>query len=408
MAVSESSSSQDSITLHRIPHRFRRRLRWFLLCAGLVPLAAWGSIGNYLLRQGLKVAPPIDPLLQRISVASFATAHPDLQLADDIRQTRLHLAQADLARRTLQNRIPIYFGGALAISAVALLALAYGLGRRVARPIETLTGGIQQFAKGDLRYQIASTGQGDELDFAIVQFNLMGQKLLAQHERLRDTEQLAAWQDIARAMAHDLKNPLTAMKMALARLARPQATAEARHEATSLLSEEIDRLLRMTQSFSAYARLPAPIRKPMPIVPLLEEVAGLYQDMKVPVQVNPKAHPTIVGDGDLLRRAFGNLVKNAIEASEPGDSPVLIRVDADTSYIHIEIVDQGTGISAAILGGALTRSLGSTKIGGSGLGLPVAYKIIFEHGGNLRLVPGHPRGTQAIVTLPLPVTDVTI
>jgi nitrogen fixation/metabolism regulation signal transduction histidine kinase len=301
----------------------------------------------------------------------------------------------------LQNRIPLYFGGALAISTIVLLSLAYGLGRRVSRPIEALTAGIQHFAMGNLHHPIPPTGRGDELDFAIQQFNLMGQKLLAQHERLRVTEQLAAWQDVARAMAHDLKNPLTAMKMALARLERPEPTQAARHEATLLLSEEIDRLLRMTQSFSSYAKLPSPVCKPLRLLPLLEEVALLYRDFAVPVQVASSADPTVVVDGDLLRRALGNLVKNAIEASQPGAGPVLLRLEADASSVNIEVVDDGVGIHVPIEGTLLTRSLGSTKIGGSGLGLPVAYKIIFDHGGNLRLVPGHPHGTRAIVTLPL-------
>ena len=144
--------------------------------------------------------------------------------------------------------------------------------------------------------------------------------------RLKAAEQIAAWQDIARALAHELKNPLTAMKLSLARLSRTDASsppdAARISEAVALLQEEVELLMRMTQSFSAFARLPAPRFQPVALRALLAEVCTLYQGTSpVPVELQPGEELTLHADPDGLRRLFGNLLKNATEASAPERRP---------------------------------------------------------------------------------------
>jgi signal transduction histidine kinase len=159
----------------------------------------------------------------------------------------------------------------------------------------------------------------------------------------------------------------------------------------------------MTQSFSTFAALPPPRLRPLDLRQLLEEVCALYRH-EAPVAVALDAGPpvSIEGDPDQLRRAFGNLLKNALEASRPGDGPVRVSVlGADPASIRVLIDDSGEGLPAAIDGGAMSVGRRSSKPGGSGLGLPICQKIVHEHGGSLRLEPLPERGTRAVVSLPL-------
>jgi two-component system, NtrC family, nitrogen regulation sensor histidine kinase NtrY len=391
----------------RPPRRFRRRLLLVLLLAGVGPLLAWGLAGRSLLEGALSVAPPVGPLLGR-AADELEGGRADPALAGELRAAELHLAQANLARRRLLERTPLWFLLALGVS-VALVAVAAALlGRRLSRPVEQLAGAMARYGRGDFGHEVALTGRGDELDYLGAELNRMGRELLAQRERLQTTEVLAAWRDVARAMAHDLKNPLTAMRMALGRLARPDRSPEAAGEAVSLLQDQLDVLIKMTQSFSDFARLPAPAPRPLDLAALLEEIAALYQAEARDggIVVRAQVRPTIVGDADQLRRAFGNLLKNALEASAPGDGPVEI-VFAGPSPgegggpVRVTVRDRGAGIAAALEGGDLVKGLGSTKAAGRGLGLPIAHKIIHDHGGRLRLAPAPPRGTEAVVELPI-------
>jgi signal transduction histidine kinase len=119
------------------------------------------------------------------------------------------------------------------------------------------------------------------------------------------------------------------------------------------------------------------------------------------VELAPGTDITLQADPDGLRRLFGNLVKNAIEASSAGAQPVRISVEPQPASLRISIRDGGAGISSALEGAALTRGLFSTKPGGSGLGLPISQKIAHEHGGTLRLEPAPGGGTLALVEFPL-------
>ena len=172
-------------------------------------------------------------------------------------------------------------------------------------------------------------------------------------------------------------------------------------ESAQLLGEQIDVLLRMTESFSQFARLPAPRKISVDLAELLRETSSLYSG-GAPVPVECVTDPLrLDGDPDQLRRAFGNLIKNALEASRPGDGPVEIEARGYAGKARVLVRDRGGGIPARLDGAQLLRSLGSTKPQGSGLGLPIAQKIVHEHGGTLVLEPREGRGAQAVVELPL-------
>lgn len=395
----------------RPPLRFRRRLLAVMLVTGLVPLVLLAVLAQDALERVLSVSiAPVERVLEDVSSELERRGVPP----DTLNEARLNLAQAELARQALVRRVPAFIAVLVLVAAAVLAGAAVLLGRALTRPIVTLTEGMWAYARGDLSVRLpASEPPRDELQFLLARFNRMGQELLAQRERLKTAEQIAAWQDVARALAHELKNPLTAMKLSLARLSRTDASAPPDPtriaEAVALLQEEVDLLMRMTQSFSTFARLPAPRFQPVALRPLLAEVCALYQGTSpVPVELAPAsggmddAALALRADPDGLRRLFGNLVKNATEASPPGASPVRVAIEApEAAAVRVTIRDGGPGVSSVLEGPALTRGLFSTKPGGSGLGLPISQKITHEHGGTLRLEPVPGGGTLATVVLPL-------
>jgi len=376
-----------------------------MLLAGWVPLVLLGALAQGALERVLSVSiAPVEGVLDDVSAELARRELPQ----DSLNEARLNLAQAELARRALVRRVPAFITGLVLVSGAALTVAAVLLGRALTRPVSTLTEGMWAYARGDLSVRLAAPEPPrDELQFLLGQFNKMGQELLSQRERLKSAEQIAAWQDVARALAHELKNPLTAMKLSLARLTRtdvptPRDTTRIT-EAVALLQEEVDLLMRMTQSFSTFARLPAPRFQDVPLRPLLAEVCALYEGTSpVPVTLLPGAEATLRADPDGLRRLFGNLVKNAAEASAGSPAPVLVSLEPlDAGGVRVTVKDGGSGIPAVLEGPALTRGLFSTKPGGSGLGLPISQKIVHEHGGSLRLEPAPGGGTLARVDLPL-------
>jgi nitrogen fixation/metabolism regulation signal transduction histidine kinase len=337
--------------------RFRRRLLAVMLAAGLLPLAGGGLAVGFGLSRMLSLSlGRLDPLLERAQEASR-----DPALSRDLSQARVDLLQAELARRSLARLAPWALFAVIGASAALLAVAAVALGRTLSRPVERLAQGMLQVARGDLSVRVPEEGGEDELGLLVRQFNRMTGELEAQRKRLQLTEELAAWQT----------------------------------------GEQIDVLLRMTESFSQFARLPAPRKVPVDLAELLRETSTLYAGSS-PVPVECVTDPLrLDGDPDQLRRVFGNLVKNALEASRPGDGPVEIEAHEHAGKARVLVRDHGAGIPARLDGAQLLRSLGTTKPQGSGLGLPIAQKIVHEHGGTLVLEPREGRGAQAVVELPL-------
>ena len=407
--------------------RFRRRLLAVLLLCGLAPLIAWGALASRAAAQALSLSlEPLEPLLERAQAAAHRLepgpgqgSVRDPELEADLRAARLHLGQVELARRSLGRLLPLLLLGAALLSAGLLTAAAALLGRALSRPLELLAQGMARVGQGDLSQPLAERPgrDDDELELLVRAFNRMAAELRVQRERLRASENLAAWQDVAQRLAHELKNPLTAMKLALARAQRATDPvepavggdqvagapdrAERLREATGLLAEEVEVLLRMTASFAQFARLPAPELRDLDLGLLVREAAGLYAAAgPVPVQCAAGDCP-VRGDPDQLRRLLGHLIKNGLEASRAGGPPVEVALAIEGGRARVEIRDGGAGLAAPIEGMELLRSRGSTTPPGSGLGLPIAQKIAHDHGGGLRLEPRPGGGAVARVDLPV-------
>src|SRR5205807_2846471 len=146
------------------------------------------------------------------------------------------------------------------------------------RPVEELAADMGRVAQGQLELpeRALPAEGGDELKFLQRELRAMAARLHEQRQRLAVSEGLAAWREVARQLAHELKNPLTAMRMALARLSRG-AAQEPLREAVALLEEEVEVLLRLTNNFATFAKLPEPAPRPLELGALLGEVCALYR-----------------------------------------------------------------------------------------------------------------------------------
>jgi two-component system nitrogen regulation sensor histidine kinase NtrY len=230
---------------------------------------------------------------------------------------------------------------------------------------------------------------------------------------LVDAQKKAAWADVARRVAHEIKNPLTPIQLSAERLKRrygPQITdgKETFDLCTDTITRQVDDIRRMIDEFSTFARMPQAQKKNENLVTISREVLILYQQShhKIKFITDYPDHPvTIFADRQQIRQALLNLIKNAIEAMDDlvhsdEQQTITIRIQQQDTTAMIQILDNGHGFSPDVLARAAEPYV-TTKEYGSGLGLSIVTNIIHEHHGTLKLDNHKPRGAQITISLPL-------
>lgn len=221
---------------------------------------------------------------------------------------------------------------------------------------------------------------------------------------LVQAQKLAAWNEAARRIAHEIKNPLTPIQLSAERIARKfrngdADTAAAIEEGTKTIVSEVGQLKRMVDEFARFARMPAVHLRHAQLAEILEEAAALYRDVKpgVAVGVAVESDIELLVDPEQIRRAVGNLLKNAVEATEAGE----VRVSARRAphRVVIEVADPGRGVPDADKE-KLFLPYFSTKGRGTGLGLAIVHRIVNDHDGRISVHDNHPRGTRFEIELP--------
>jgi two-component system nitrogen regulation sensor histidine kinase NtrY len=233
------------------------------------------------------------------------------------------------------------------------------------------------------------------------------------------TQRVAAWRDVARRLAHEIKNPLTPIQLCAERMRRhftaaPAASRELVEECTTTIVGEVESLKALVDEFAQFARMPAPKTVPSDLNALLTETLALYNGLFREIAIEPRFEaglPTVRVDVEQLRRVVINLVDNAVEAlggthatTRPnGDSPRIVvetHRDAVNGVARIIVADNGPGIPAADRE-KLFMPYYSTKQRGSGLGLAIVRRIIAEHGGAIDVRHNEPQGTRFVIELPV-------
>lgn len=222
--------------------------------------------------------------------------------------------------------------------------------------------------------------------------------------QLVQAQKLAAWNEAARRIAHEIKNPLTPIQLSAERIARKYRngdadTAQAIEEGTKTIVSEVGALKRMVDEFARFARMPAVHLRHAQLADILQQAASLYRDVKKNVSVNVAVEEELelLLDPEQIRRAVGNLLKNAVEATDIGE--IVVTAHREGQRVVIEIADPGRGVPDADKEKLFLPHF-STKGRGTGLGLAIVHRIVNDHDGRISVHDNYPRGTRFEIELP--------
>lgn len=293
----------------------------------------------------------------------------------------------------------------LAYGAILLVAVAAAVlfAERLARPLAALSAAARRVGAGRLDTRVEARA-GGEIGELIADFDQMAADLAAQRRELGRLEKLAAWRGMARILAHEIKNPLTPILLAVQEARRSDPGGHPAHSAMladceSIVTEEVEGLRDLVRSFSDFARMPHPEPAVDDLGALLDDLARLYGD-RLAVTRPDGALPRLL-DHAQLRRALINLVDNGLAAVRRagGDAPVALELEVRDEADVLRVRDAGDGIPPENLDRVFEPDF-TTGSQGMGLGLPIVRGIAEGHGGRVDVESAPGRGTVFTLTLP--------
>jgi two-component system nitrogen regulation sensor histidine kinase NtrY len=284
------------------------------------------------------------------------------------------------------------------------------------QPVGALLAGAGRVKTEPAAQEISVPREGQEVHLAVVATALVGEDgapegvvlVLDDVTPLIRAQKVAAWREVARRLAHEIKNPLTPIQLCAERMRRhfaggPPAAHALVEECTTTIVGEVESLKGLVDEFSQFARMPAPRTVPTDLAPLITDTLALYNGIFADVHIDQQfaaGMPLVRLDAEQMRRVIINLVDNAVEAMErKGRILVETQLDPANGVVRIVVADDGPGIPAAERE-KLFLPYYSTKRRGSGLGLAIVRRIIAEHGGSIEVGDHIPRGTRFTIELP--------
>jgi signal transduction histidine kinase len=310
----------------------------------------------------------------------------------------------------LRNRI-VMTSAAVAAGALLIgLLVSLWVAARITRPVRELADGAREVAAGRWETRIDVRGL-DEIGQLGIAFNDMTRTLASQRDRLLQTERVAAWRELARRLAHELRNPLFPLQITVENLQRAKQLdakqfLEVFNESTATLKVELANLNAIVGRFSDFSKMQAPVFTRMDVNEALRNIIRLFEP-----QFNVVGKPTIAAeyflteplpeiDADpvLLHRAFQNLVLNALDVM-PAGGTLTLRTSERGPNVLIEISDSGAGLTAEECARLFTPYY-TTKQQGTGLGLAIVQSIVSDHNGSISVSSEEGHGTTFRIELP--------
>jgi signal transduction histidine kinase len=311
----------------------------------------------------------------------------------------------ELKRRIRASALLVGGGGIF----LAILLSSWAAAR-VTRPVEQLARAAQDVADGHWDTRVEVRG-GDEVAQLAGSFNRMTAELLAQRERLVQTERVAAWRELARRLAHELKNPLFPLQLTVENLMRARTQNaeqfdEVFRESSSTLLAEISNLKAIIGRFSEFSKMPHPQLQAVQLNEILRGVVKLFDAQlqapgRTPIVCKLELDEnlgTIAADPDLLHRALSNLFLNAMDAMPDGGT-LTLRSRRDDGRAVIEIADTGSGMTREECERIFTAYYTSKQYG-TGLGLAIVQSVVSDHGGRITVQSEPGRGATFVIELP--------
>ncbi|MEE8411654.1 MAG: ATP-binding protein [Acidobacteriota bacterium] len=296
--------------------------------------------------------------------------------------------------------------GLTLVAALAAALVGLVLGRRATRPVDQLVRAVDAIAAGKEDYDFPGIPK-DEFDELVASFSRLQRSLEQQQRRSAAAERVAAWRDVARHVAHEVKNPLAPIRLTVQNLQRarqehPEAFDRLFEEGTQTILEEVDQLSRLVGEFSEFARLPDPEPAQESLERLLDEVLELFAaDSGLTIVRRSGDVPSVHIDRDQISRVFKNIVGNAVDAMTAARTRELyVETAVVDGYAEIRFADTGPGFA----GDAERRVFEpyfTTKSHGTGLGMAISFRIVAEHGGEIVAENRSEGGARVTVRLPL-------
>jgi signal transduction histidine kinase len=288
-------------------------------------------------------------------------------------------------------------------------AMGLYMAERIADPVRRLTRATRRIARGDFDAQVA-VKSSDELRRLVDAFNSMAAELKAQRTQLERTHRFEAWAEMARQVAHEIKNPLTPIQLSAEHLRRVHADrgapmGDVLESCVSSILGQVRLLRQISAEFSSFASSPTAKPGAVDVPDLVAEVvdpyrAGLAGRVEILNRVSPPL-PRVFVDRTLIARSLANIVENALHAM-PGTGVLALDASADAHFVTVEVGDTGVGMDEESLARVFEPYF-STKTTGTGLGLPIAQRNVELNGGAVEVESTKGRGT--VVRMRLPVAD---
>jgi len=397
-----------------------RALLYRNLEPGFIPSALTDASGN--LPQADRFQPLIEQIQQQphamvrridwtMDAADAETFHEIPLMGPNNELLAVLLVGSSQRELVLLTRKIVRISAAVAGAALLIgLLMSLWISARITKPVEELAEGAREVATGrwDTRIDVRGT---DEIGQLATAFNDMTRTLAAQKERLLQTERVAAWRELARRLAHELRNPLFPLQITVENLQRARQLEakqflEVFHESTATLKAELANLNTIVGRFSDFSKMPAPQFSRVNVNEALRNAVKLFEPQFTAVGKPTitteffltEPLPEIDADPDLLHRAFQNLVLNALDAM-PAGGTLTLRSAESKGGVRIEVSDTGKGLTPEECSRLFTPYY-TTKQQGTGLGLAIVQSVVSDHHGNISVTSDEDRGTTFRIELP--------
>jgi nitrogen fixation/metabolism regulation signal transduction histidine kinase len=342
----------------------------------------------------------------------MAAAPIRMREVDAVLTVPLALQQREIEREIDELDRGVQLGAVLFILLGA--GVGYWLAQRISDPVERLTLASRRIAAGELSARVF-VRTADELQRLVEAFNTMAVELERQRAQLEHTNRLEAWAEMARQVAHDIKNPLTPIQLSAEHLRRVhqdrgEPLSPVLERCVDTILAQVRLLRRISAEFSSFAATPVVRREPTDVGALVREVAdsyraGLDERYTLDVSVAPGL-PSLELDRLLIGRAIVNVIENALHAM-PSGGRLDLGVARQGDTVVIRVGDTGIGMDDEARA-RIFEPYFSTKTTGTGLGLPIAKRNVDLHGGSVAVESGHGAGTVVTFTLPVRTLEIDV
>ncbi len=336
-------------------------------------------------------------IVTRVIDEKFARGFQQVVTVNQMFKT-LGFLEEEVARGFLLSFFAIY---------APIAALSIGLGvyfsRKITTPLLLLVNGTKKVAEGNWDHRVAVTSN-DEVGELVAAFNNMIATLKEKQDQVIALEKMAVWREIARVLAHEIKNPLTPIQLTVQQMkdkysGNDEAYRKLLVECNEIVSDEIESLRTLVREFSEFARMPKLNLALGNLNELVEEVSKLYANRHLQIAIDLSL-PEFNFDYEKMRRVLINLIENGIDSMKEKVGGLLqIQTKNENGFAALQVTDEGSGIPPE-LQSKIFEPYFSTKKTGMGLGLAIVKRIVDEHGGRISLNSEEGKGTTFFIHLP--------